>query len=116
MQAGNIAVLVIFLMGGVSYAHGGRLDANGGHTNRKTGEYHYHRGGGSYSAPAATPRSNLSSSSTAKSPSTGPHPFANCAEARAAGAVPVMRGSPGYGPHLDRDGDGIGCEPYRGKR
>ncbi|WP_020522048.1 excalibur calcium-binding domain-containing protein [Catelliglobosispora koreensis] len=23
---------------------------------------------------------------------------------------PVYRGSPGYGPHLDRDGDGVGCE------
>ena len=37
-------------------------------------------------------------------------PFANCAEARAAGAAPVHRGDPGYGEHLDRDGDGVGCE------
>ncbi|WP_369010294.1 excalibur calcium-binding domain-containing protein, partial [Salmonella enterica] len=36
-------------------------------------------------------------------------------EARAAGAAPVRAGEPGYGPHLDRDGDGIGCEPYRGR-
>lgn len=36
--------------------------------------------------------------------------FANCAEARAAGAAPVREGEPGYGPHLDRDGDGIGCD------
>lgn len=28
---------------------------------------------------------------------------------------PVRRGEPGYGPHLDRDNDGIGCEPYRGR-
>lgn len=42
-------------------------------------------------------------------------PFRNCAEARAAGAGPVLRGQPGYGAHLDRDGDGIGCEPYRGR-
>ncbi|UNB56163.1 excalibur calcium-binding domain-containing protein [Mycolicibacterium sp. YH-1] len=21
-----------------------------------------------------------------------------------------MEGDPGYGPHLDRDGDGVGCE------
>ena len=47
---------------------------------------------------------------------TGPGgPFRNCAEARAAGAAPVRRGEPGYGPHLDRDNDGIGCEPYRGR-
>lgn len=36
--------------------------------------------------------------------------YANCAAARAAGAAPVYRGEPGYGPHLDRDGDGVGCE------
>lgn len=36
--------------------------------------------------------------------------YKNCSEARAAGAAPVRRGDPGYGKHLDRDGDGIGCE------
>jgi hypothetical protein len=37
-------------------------------------------------------------------------PFANCAAARAAGAAPVHRGDPGYGPRLDGDGDGVACE------
>jgi hypothetical protein len=37
-------------------------------------------------------------------------PFANCTAARAAGAAPVYRGTPGYGTHLDRDADGIGCD------
>ncbi|GMA33177.1 excalibur calcium-binding domain-containing protein [Litorihabitans aurantiacus] len=36
--------------------------------------------------------------------------YRNCSEARAAGAAPVLRGEPGYGSHLDRDGDGVGCE------
>ncbi|MBZ6207571.1 excalibur calcium-binding domain-containing protein [Streptomyces olivaceus] len=36
--------------------------------------------------------------------------YRNCAAARAAGAAPVHRGDPGYASHLDRDGDGIGCE------
>lgn len=36
--------------------------------------------------------------------------FRNCSEARAAGAAPVRTGDPGYAPHLDRDGDGAGCE------
>lgn len=36
--------------------------------------------------------------------------FENCSAARAAGAAPVRRGDPGYGKHLDRDGDGVGCE------
>lgn len=36
--------------------------------------------------------------------------YENCDEARAAGAAPVREGDPGYGPHLDRDRDGVGCE------
>ena len=36
--------------------------------------------------------------------------YANCTAARDAGAAPVRSGDPGYGRHLDRDGDGIGCE------
>ncbi|WP_433331677.1 excalibur calcium-binding domain-containing protein [Spirillospora sp. CA-294931] len=36
--------------------------------------------------------------------------YPNCAAARAAGAAPVHRGDPGYGRHLDRDGDGVGCD------
>jgi hypothetical protein len=36
--------------------------------------------------------------------------FDNCDAARAAGAAPVHVGDPGYGTHLDRDGEGTGCE------
>jgi hypothetical protein len=36
--------------------------------------------------------------------------YENCDAASAAGAAPVLRGDPGYGSHLDRDGDGSGCE------
>jgi hypothetical protein len=36
--------------------------------------------------------------------------YKNCDAARDAGAAPVMEGDPGYAPHLDRDGDGVGCE------
>jgi endonuclease YncB( thermonuclease family) len=39
--------------------------------------------------------------------------YRNCAEARAAGAAPIYRGQPGYRPQLDRDNDGVACEPYR---
>lgn len=93
-----------------AFAHGGGLDRNGCHTNRKTGDYHCHRG----SAPsrdASTPDSDSASGHSGRSGA-----FANCAQARAAGAAPVRRGDQGYGPHLDRDNDGIGCEPYRGRR
>lgn len=50
-------------------------------------------------APAAEPE-----------PNTPNRAFKNCTEARNAGAAPILRGEPGYGSHLDRDGDGVGCE------
>jgi Excalibur calcium-binding domain len=37
----------------------------------------------------------------------------NCTTARALGLAPAYRGEPGYRAHLDRDGDGIACEPYQ---
>jgi hypothetical protein len=36
--------------------------------------------------------------------------YENCDAVRAAGAAPIHRGDPGYGSHLDRDSDGVGCE------
>ena len=80
-------------------AHGGGLKAEGCHNNRKTGGCHCHRG--SSSTPSRALRA-VSSSGRAE--------FANCSQARAAGAAPVRAGDPGYGRHLDRDGDGVGCE------
>jgi len=37
--------------------------------------------------------------------------YPRCAMARAAGVAPIHRGSPGYREGLDRDGDGVACEP-----
>jgi excalibur calcium-binding domain-containing protein len=36
--------------------------------------------------------------------------YGNCTEAREAGVTPLHEGDPGYGSHLDRDGDGVACE------
>lgn len=36
--------------------------------------------------------------------------YKNCTEVRQAGKAPILKGDPGYGSHLDRDGDGIACE------
>ena len=84
-------------------AHGGGLDASGCHTNRKTGDYHCHRAAAPTSRPEVRSLYGGGIGSAAG-------PFANCTAARAAGAAPVRRGEPGYGSHLDRDGDGVGCE------
>ncbi|MBC2855459.1 YHYH domain-containing protein [Cetobacterium sp. 2A] len=36
-------LVLLILLSMSSFGHSGRLDSNGGHWNRKTGEYHYHR-------------------------------------------------------------------------
>ena len=49
----------------LAYTHSGRTDANGGHYNRKTGEYHYHNSGRSRSRLSnnrTTPRINTATS------------------------------------------------------
>ena len=58
---GIALVLVVATPVGIVLAHPGGLDANGCHTNHRTGEYHCHRGGGyvpsgGYSAPAPPSR------------------------------------------------------------
>jgi hypothetical protein len=88
----------------LALAHGGGLDRNGCHTNRRTGDYHCHRGPGAAAAARARVRP------AGARPPSGARPFSNCSDARAAGAAPVRRGEPGYGRHLDRDNDGVGCE------
>jgi hypothetical protein len=41
--------------------------------------------------------------------------YASCADARAAGHADIHAGQSGYRAALDADGDGIACEPYRGR-
>ena len=98
-----VALIAIWLSVSVpplpAKAHPGGLNAEGCHHYRKTGGYHCHR------RSASTPSQALQAVS-----SHSRREFANCTQARAAGAAPVRRGDPGYGRHLDRDGDGIGCE------
>lgn len=94
--------LLCGIPGGLT-AHPGGLAADGCHNDRKNGGRHCHGGG---SEAASSSRSRL----VALKAFGGGGAFANCTAARAAGAAPVREGDPGYGRHLDRDGDGIGCE------
>lgn len=105
--------VILFTMLGVvatwspaSVAHPGGLNAEGCHNNRKTGDYHCHRSTGS--TRVAAPARGHAIAPVNQSDAGAP--FANCAEARAAGAAPVRRGDAGYAPRLDRDNDGVGCE------
>lgn len=86
--------------------HSGGLNAEGCHTNRKTGQYHCHR---KNKRSTATVGSSFAPAMNLYGTGAG-MPFSNCAAARAAGAAPVRIGEAGYSPRLDRDGDGIGCE------
>jgi hypothetical protein len=47
---------------------------------------------------------------SSKDSSGGDVSYKNCDAVRAAGKAPIRRGEPGYAEHLDRDGDGVGCE------
>lgn len=87
-------MLLIIIGFGVN-AHGGRTNSQGCHKQKSTGGYHCHGGGSSEPAPN-------------RFKSTGS--FANCTEARAAGATPIRRGDAGYSSKLDRDNDGWACE------
>ncbi len=73
-------ILALIMVCSITLAHSGRTDANGGHHNRSTGEYHYHHG---YSAHQhengvcpyskinnATSTSNKNNSDTSSTPTS----------------------------------------------
>lgn len=78
-----LAILLVTLRMTNAGAHGGGLDSQGGHNNRKTGGYHYHRGpmagqsSASKTEAAAAPNEKISGSDTGQAgkisrPSAGP--------------------------------------------
>lgn len=78
--------------------HGGGLDKNGCHTNRKTGDYHCHGGGGlSSSAPAPAPAIRPASAVTvhSASPTSREGDLIRAAQVllRALGYSPTMLGT-----------------------
>lgn len=109
-RSGHLNMRLVYLLALVStpvalpnqaLAHPGGLNGEGCHNNRKTGDYHCHRGSGTRKASTAPSRAYAALGSTY---------YRNCTAVRAAGAAPVRAGDPGYARHLDRDGDGVGCE------
>ena len=117
MKLLSVMLLALSALAGNAWAHGGGLNKDGCHNDRKNGGYHCHRGSNAASSEQRyVPGNQLAPVGYAvPSQPRNDRAFANCDEARAAGAAPVRRGQPGYGRHLDRDNDGVGCEPYRGK-
>ncbi|MBQ7068697.1 MAG: YHYH domain-containing protein, partial [Synergistaceae bacterium] len=39
-----LSFILVLALSSVSFAHPGKLDSKGGHTDKETGEYHYHNG------------------------------------------------------------------------
>ncbi len=114
MFAQALVGAVAALMATSAHGHGGGLNADGCHTNRKTGEYHCHRP--QTVRPVDKPRGP---SETSREPARlydAPAQqdrqvtFGSCAAARAAGYSRMKPGEPGYSRRLDRDGDGVACE------
>ncbi len=105
----SVAAIGALAWAAPGWAHPGGLNAEGCHNNRKTGDYHCHRAGPANGGGRSSPASSGSSRPQGLA-GRALGAFPNCSAARAAGAAPVRRGEPGYGPHLDRDGDGVGCE------
>ena len=60
--------------------------------------------------PVPLPPAPLMAPAPLSAPAPSAFQYRNCTEARDAGAAPVYRGDYGFGQHLDRDNDGIGCE------
>jgi hypothetical protein len=96
-------IAAILVAPAAAFAHPGGLNSEGCHNDRKNGGYHCHGAGNGSRGPAPNRPQQAVPRRTERA-------YANCAAARAAGAAPVRRGEPGYGRHLDRDGDGVGCE------
>lgn len=65
-------------------------------------------------APSPEPQNLVEVPAPAPQPAPAPEDhgtyYANCKEAKAAGAAPLYEGQPGYRPGLDRDRDGVACE------
>jgi Excalibur calcium-binding domain len=98
-----LLAILLFGLGALAFAattsasaHPGGLAADGCHNDRKNGGRHCHRG------------SNAGKQQSQRR--DGKLYFPNCDAARRAGVTPILRGQPGYGSHLDRDGDGRACE------
>ena len=107
-----VAGLSALMLAPVAVAHPGGLNAEGCHNDRKNGGYHCHRAGRSSGRSSSAPSDSQARGLAGNGVGVGTRTryYANCSEARAAGAAPVRRGQPGYGSHLDRDVDGVGCE------
>lgn len=92
-------LIALFLVTASASAHPGRTDANGGHWNNSTGEYHFHHGYPAHQHPNGV--CPYSSGSSYVQPGTASAAIID--EARQASAVDLAPGD--YGPEAEDDFD-----------
>lgn len=109
VDAGGVDVGLALIQQGLAIARYDSRDGYGAHP-RERAYVAADEAAPAAGCPAAGPASGLPLTSVGTAPDPTEAYFSSCAAARAAGAGPLHRGQPGYGSHLDRDNDGIGCE------
>ena len=85
-------VLVVCVCSSVS-GHSGRTDSNGGHHDRRTGEYHYHSGGPSLSRTTSRSEPPTEARTTARTTSRTSPPSVRRLTADIDDAHPALKGS-----------------------
>lgn len=98
-----LAVTLVLCGADTAVAHGGGLDKNGCHTNRKTGDYHCH--GAPATTPAGPTRTEAPQSGTAtpptrSSPLLSVQPSAQASEKDLVKSAQVLLEALGYRPSL----------------
>lgn len=95
---------ILYMVWSTALAHGGGLNAQGCHHNRKTGDYHCHRSSG---LKKPSPTTSAKAKSKNKNKSCGSKRYCgqmrSCAEARFYFSQCGVR-------RLDGDNDGVPCE------
>lgn len=94
---GRLLLAAAVALPGLAYAHGGGLDANGCHMNRKTGDYHCHRS--SYAAPATAPKAMPQSNARSYAPAMPVYPSVDdtCYTGPRGGRYRIVNGKKRYG-------------------
>lgn len=89
-----LVLSMLVVLPSIALAHGGGLDANGGHTNRKTGEYHCHRCPCGCSGQATTGAGPAPSSGPKASTGAAPSPAGAAGLQPLTGAAGAARSDP----------------------
>lgn len=108
MKAYPIIAMAIALCTSVAFAHGGRTNSDGCHTNRKTGDYHCH-GGASVAPPSNTQKEKAVDNESATGSGYTCGSKTKCAQMESCEEAMFYLNTCGLS-RLDRDKDGVPCE------